>query len=772
MRVIKRNGESDEVQFDKITKRIKLLASESVWGSKIHIDAPLVAQKICSSIYDGISTSDLDDYTASVCANMILENLDYEILASRIIINNHHKNTEPLFSKVVDKLWNCKEKSLISKEIKNIVENHQSLIDEIIVYNRDYLINYFGFKTLQKSGYLLKVNGVTVERPQHLFLRVALGIHGKNLDLVKKTYDSLSLKFYTHATPTLFNAGTEYPQMSSCFLIGTEDSVEGIFKTISDVAMISRWAGGVGVHISNIRAKDSYIAKTGGKSDGIMPMLKVYNDTARYINQSGKRNGSFAMYLEPWHADIFTFLDAKKNNGAEEMRARDLFYALWIPDLFMKRVSSGEKWSLMCPNECPGLSDVHSEEFEELYIKYENENKFRTQINAIELFNAIINSQIETGTPYMLYKDAINTKSNQKNIGIIKSSNLCCEITEFSNSKETAVCNLASLCLPMYLHENKFDYLLLGHKVEELVYNLNEIIDRNHYPTPESKLSNLKHRPIGIGIQGLADLFIELNLPFTSEQAREINKNIFETIYFYALKKSNEIARLKGCYETFPGSPASQGILQFDLWNVKPNLYTDVVWEYLRADIRKYGLRNSLLVAPMPTASTAQIMGNNESFEPYTSNIYTRRVLAGEFTVINKYLVKKLKEENLFNKDTINNIIYNRGSVKYTNLSKETKDVFKTAWEISQKALIQMSAERAPFICQSQSLNLFVEKADPKIIASAHLYSWKQGLKTGSYYIRTKPVTNSQNFTLDPEIEKKLKMEQEKNNEGCLMCSG
>jgi ribonucleoside-diphosphate reductase alpha chain len=766
MKVIKRNGESAEVKFDQITDRIKYLASNNTWGENINIDAPLIAQKICSSIYNGISTSELDEYTASVCANMSLENLDNEILSSRISINNHQKNTSLYYSDIVKKLSG---KKLISQEIENIVDSNKDIIDKIIVPERDYLISYFGFKTLQKAGYLLKIDNKIVERPQHLFLRVALGIHGDNLDMVRQTYNSLSLKYYTHATPTLFNAGTQYPQMSSCFLIGTEDSVQGIYKTISDVALISKWAGGVGIHISDIRAKNSYISKTGGNSDGIMPMLKVYNDTARYINQSGKRNGSFAMYLEPWHADIFTFLDAKKNNGAEEMRARDLFYALWIPDLFMERVSNQGVWSLMCPNECPGLTDLHSEEFEKLYKKYEDEGKYRKQINALDLFNAIINSQIETGTPYMLYKDSINKKSNQMNIGIIKSSNLCCEITEFSDNNETAVCNLASLCLPMYVKNGIVDYELLGSKVEELVYNLNNIIDRNHYPTQESKLSNLKHRPIGIGVQGLADLFIILNIPFTSKEAREINKHIFETIYYYALKKSNELAQIEGPYETFNGSPTSKGILQFDMWNVTPEKYSQNEWNLLKENIKRYGIRNSLLVAPMPTASTAQIMGNNESFEPYTSNIYTRRVLAGEFTVINKYLVSKLKEEGLFTKETLDNIIYHRGSVKYTQLSQTAKEIFKTAWEMSQKILIQMSAERAPYICQSQSLNLFIEKADPKIISSCHLFTWKSGLKTGSYYIRTKPITNSQSFTLDPITEKKLK--EQADAQVCTMCS-
>jgi ribonucleoside-diphosphate reductase alpha subunit len=769
MKVIKRNGESAEVRFDQITDRLKYLSSSSEFGKTLDIDAALIAQKVCSSIYNGISTSELDEYTASVSANLSLQNLDYENLAARVSINNHQKNTSLYFSDVINKLKNCKGGSLISDEIYNYVIDNLEVVDKIIKPERDYLISYFGFKTLHK-GYLLKINNNPVERPQHMYLRVAFGIHGCDLENVINTYNSLSLKYYTHATPTLFNAGTNYPQMSSCFLIGTEDSVPGIYKTISDVALISKWAGGVGVHISNIRAKDSYISKTGGKSDGIMPMLKVYNDTARYINQSGKRNGSFAMYIEPWHADIFTFLDAKKNNGAEELRARDLFYALWIPDLFMKRVKNDEVWSLMCPNECPKLNNLYGDDFEELYLKYEADGKYRKQIKAIDLFNSIINSQIETGTPYILYKDASNIKSNQKNLGVIKSSNLCCEIIQYSDEKETAVCNLASLCLPKYIQNGEFNFELLGEKVGELVLNLNKIIDRNHYPTPESSLSNMKHRPIGIGVQGLADLFMILNIPFTSHEAQKLNKDIFETIYYYALKKSCDIAKKEGKYDTFENSPMSKGILQFDMWGVNPEKYSKEEWDLLKNDIITFGTRNSLLVAPMPTASTAQIMGNNESIEPYTTNIYTRRVLAGEFIVINKYLVEALKNENLFNKETIDNIIYHRGSVKYTKLSDHAKEVFKTAWEISQKTLIKMSAHRGAYICQSQSLNLFIEKADPKIIASAHLYSWSQGLKTGSYYIRTKPAVNSQSFTLDPSIEKKLKEEAESRE--CLMCSG
>ena len=765
MKVVKRNGETHEVKFDQITDRIKILSNENKsWGRKLDVIPEYISKEVCGLIHDGITTSELDEFTASVSANALLKNTDYEILASRIVVDNHMKNTDLHFSSVIDKLYDI---GIINSSVKTIVDSNKDKINSIIVSERDYNLSYFGFKTLF-SSYLLKINNKVVERPQHLFLRVALGIHMHDLEKVKKTYDSLSLKYYNHATPTLFNACTMYPQMSSCFLIGTEDSIEGIFKTISDVGLISKWAGGIGIHISNIRANNSYISKTGGKSDGIMPMLKVYNDVARYINQSGKRNGSFAMYLEPWHADIFQFLDAKKNNGAEEIRARDLFYALWIPDLFMKRVSSKGKWSLMCPNECKGLSDVHSDEFEKLYESYEEKGMYRKQIDSLELWNAIINSQIDTGGPYMLYKDPCNKKSNQQNLGIIRSSNLCTEIIQYSDSKETAVCNLASLCLPSYINDDKtFNYSLLSEKTKDLVENLNNVIDFNYYPTEESMNSNYRHRPIGIGIQGLADVFMILEIPFESEKAKEINKSIFEVIYYSALKKSMEISKSLGPYYSFSGSPASNGILQFDMWGVKPEKYSIKQWDLLKIDIKNHGLRNSLLVAPMPTASTAQIMGNNESFEPYTSNLYTRRVLAGEFILINKHLMKTLKERNLWSEDIINKIIVAKGSVQQLNIPQEIKNVYKTAWEISQKCIIDMAVDRSPYICQSQSLNLFVENADPNVINSIHFYGWSKGLKTGSYYIRTKPVLNSQNFTIDPNVEKKIICTEEV----CTMCS-
>ena len=868
MRVVKRNGIECDIEFDEITRKIKTLAEKQ---PKLDIDSAKLAIEVISLIYDGITTSELDEFTASTSASMSLYNPDYEELASRLIINNHHKNTTDSFCESMKILENY-----ISDDLLTICEKYKEKIDSLIDYSRDYLISYFGFNTLIKS-YLLKVNKKTVERPQHLFMRVALGIHGNlNFDencikKVKNTYDLLSTKYFTHATPTLFNAGTKYPQMSSCYLIGTEDSVDGIYKTISDVALISKWAGGVGVHISNIRASGSLISKTNGQSQGIMPMLKVYNDTARYINQSSKRNGSFAIYIEPWHADIFTFLEAKKNNGAEELRARDLFYALWVPDIFMNRVREQGKWSLMCPNECPGLTECYGEEFNKLYEKYESEGKYRKQIDIIELWNAIINSQIETGTPYMCYKDKVNYKSNQKNIGIIKSSNLCVEVNLFSDSKETAVCNLASICLPKfvenkinnfivyskndckycdlakkllsdnnlgysqvslnndserlkfyekytdeeeeilvntmpqifendngknkriggytdlvkYLENNKyFNFHKLGEVTETIVENLDIIIDKNYYPTNEAKTSNIKHRPIGIGVQGLADTFMLMYLSFTCNDSKKLNKDIFEIIYYHALKKSNELAKEKGAYETFIGSPASKGILQFDMWNKIPEKITIEKWNFLKYEIQECGLRNSTLIALMPTASTAQIMGNNESFEPYTSNMYTRRVLAGEFVLINKHLIKYLKNNNLFSKETIDSIILQKGSIQELNISKEAKEIFKTVWEISQKSLLEMSADRSPYICQSQSFNVFIEKADPKIINSVHLYGHSLGLKTGSYYIRTKPALNTQNFSMDYLKETKYNLERKKNKnqadskepydlyEPCLSCSG
>lgn len=878
MRVIKRNGEECDIEFDEIVRKIKQLANLYAF-KKLDIDAGKLTHDVIALIYDGITTSELDEFTASTAASLSLYNNDYNILAGRIIVNNHIKNTPFSFSEAMLKL-----DYIISDSILKLCLEVPEKLNGIICEERDYLISYFGFTTLYKS-YLLRLKEVNskkvkrvIERPQYLFLRVALGIHINNEDpqstdfeKVKNTYDLLSTKCMTHATPTLFNAGTKFSQMSSCFLIGTEDSVTGIYKTISNVAEISKWAGGIGVHISNIRAENSLIAKTNGSSQGIMPMLKVYNDTARYINQSSKRLGSFAMYIEPWHADIFTFLDAKKNNGAEEIRARDLFYALWVPDLFIKRVRENSYWSLMCPNECPGLCDTYSTKFEDLYIKYESEGKYRKQIPAIELWNAIINSQIESGTPYMSYKDHANNKSNQSNLGTIKSSNLCNEIYQYSDSTETAVCNLASICLSQLVNKTKmiknlssfnehnklivysknncnycdlakelllhynvnfdvidlsdndermefyeehsdleariivntmpqifvnktriggytelkeyldnqietittFDYHKLGHITETLVENIDVIIDKNFYPTPESKKSNLRHRPMGIGVQGLADVFHKFEIAFTSDKAKELNKNIFECMYYHALKKSNELAKIKGSYSTFENSHTSNGKLQFDLWNSKTQFYSDEMWNLLKTEIKETGLRNSLLIALMPTASTAQIMGNNESFEPYTSNIYTRRVLAGEFVVINDHLIEFLKEKNIYTKEIIDKIIINKGSIQKIDIpefTQEVKERFKTVWEISQKKIIEMSAERGPFICQSQSLNIFVEKADPKIISSVHLYGHSLGLKTGSYYIRTKPVLSSANYSM--EFVNNNNNQKNKNPEDCLMCSG
>lgn len=778
MKVITRSGQKEPVKFDLITNKITTLATEckdytslGIPWKKLNVDPVFIAQKICSLIYDGITTAQLDDFSASFSATLFKKEPDYLILASRIAINNHHKNNKITFTELCNKLY---ETGILSEEFINYVNegDNGKFFEEIIFEQRDYNISYFGFKSLEKS-YLLKTKDGYQETPQYLFMRVAIAIHMGNRDMIKNVYDSLSGKYYTHATPTLFNAGTNYQQLSSCFLLGTEDSVEGLYKTAADMAKISKWAGGIGVHISNVRAKDSHINKTGGKSNGIMPLLKVYNDISRHINQSGKRNGSFAIYMEPWHADIYDFLDAKKNNGAEEMRARDLFYALWIPDLFMKRVEADEMWSLMCPNECIGLSDVHSEEFEKLYIEYETKNLYRKQIKAKELWEKIINTQIETGLPYILYKDSINNKSNQKNYGVIKSSNLCTEIMEYSDSKETAVCNLASICLPNYIKENlEIDYTLLHEKTKEIVINLNNIINVNSYPTPESKMSNMRHRPVGIGVQGLADLFMILKISYDSTEARNINKKIFECIYYASLEQSMEISKQFGPYETFYGSPASQGILQFDMWENKDksldSLYPEEKWNELKESIKTYGIRNSLLVAPMPTASTAQIMGNNESFEPYTSNLYTRAVLSGNYVIVNNHLINELKSRNLFSNELIEKIMLNKGSVQNLNLPNDIEQVYKTSWELSQKCIIQLAIDRGPFICQSQSLNLFVNPPTPKVIHSIHFFGWKNGLKTGSYYIRSKSILDNQNFST--EVKKESNTKTMSKFSECLSC--
>jgi len=766
MKVVTRSGRVEEVRFDLITEKVKMLSEYSeIWGKKLEVDPVFIAQNICSLIYDGISTSELDEFSSSFSATLFKNNPDYIILSGRISINNHHKNTHDSFLNATKELY---ESKLVTHEFYKIVSDNADYFEEIVDCNRDYNLTFFGFKTLQ-NGYLLKSNNKIIERPQYLFMRVAIQIHKENIQLVKQTYDSISKKYYTHATPTLFNSCTNFPQLSSCFLLGTEDSVKGIYKSAADMAEISKHAGGIGGHFSNVRAKDSHISKTNGKSNGLMPLLRVLNNVSRHINQGGKRNGSFAIYIEPWHPDVFDFLDAKKNNGAEEMRARDLFYGLWIPDLFMRRVDNNEMWSLMCPNECPGLTDSYGEEFEKLYTDYESSGKYRKQIKAVELWERVINCQIETGSPYILYKDSINRKSNQKHYGIIKSSNLCTEIVQYSDSKETAVCNLASLCLPSYVENGVFNFELLGLKTKELVVNLNNIIDCNSYPTPESKLSNMKHRPMGIGIQGLADVFMMLKMPYDSEMARQLNKDIFECMYYNALCMSCELAKNQGYYETFPGSPTSMGILQFDLWNVKPQKYSNEIWEELKSKIKEHGLRNSLLIAPMPTASTAQIMGNNESFEPYTSNIYTRAVLSGNYIVLNNHLVNELRSRNLYNGKIIEEIMLDKGSVQNTNLPQYIKDIYKTAWELPQKCLLNMSIDRGPFVDQSQSLNLFVNPPQQKVIHSIHMYGWKNGLKTGSYYIRTKSILENQNFTTQVAMEKS-KTKSNSKFKDCLSC--
>jgi len=883
MFVVKRDGNKEQVKFDKITSRLqKLIDNECV-------DPILITQKLSNRIFPGITTTELDILASQICMDMVMENPDFGKLGAKIAISNHQKNTDVSFAKVIEKLKNNKDingndSSLINNEVYDIANKYYVEIDSMIDMNRDYLLDFFGFKTLEKS-YLLKCGAdiktkKIVERPQHLFMRVAIGIHGDDLKSVKKLYNNLSLKMYTHATPTLFNAGLPFQQLSSCYLLGTEDSVEGIFETITDCAKISKWSGGIGVHISNIRANGSYIRKTAGYSDGILPMLKVYNDTARYINQSGKRNGSFAMYLEPWHADVFDFLDAKKNIGSDEIRARDLFYALWVPDLFMETIEKDGDWYLMCPNICPGLPDVYGEEFNTLYNKYVEEGKYVKKIKARDLWKAIITTQVEVGIPYICYKDHVNKKSNQKNIGTVKSSNLCAEVVEVSNSVETSVCNLASICLPSIIkkHDSLLQYknaewisLLSNEEKEivknifngelflyskedcmyckllktllkeakllyteidgdtaekyrilsepslsvvkpfetvpqlftrvkgkiyhiggyddtwkllkprisyktlynlsyELIGNLNKVIDKNFYPTEKTKLSNMRHRPTGLGVQGLADVFMCLKIPFDSDEARQINKDIFESMYFGAASASCDLASKEGAYSTFEGSPMSKGEFQFNLWGLKDEeLSGKWDWGELRERVIKTGVRNSLLIALMPTASTSQIMGSVvECFEPLSSNLYARRTLAGEFTVINPYLIEDLISLDIWNEETQNRLQYDRGSVQnIKGLPKFLKDVYRTAYEIPQKSIITMSAERGPFVCQSQSLNLFFDKPDFKKLTAAHFAGWKMGLKTGSYYIRSKPALTSQRFGMDITKEKAMKEEDEKD---CLSC--
>ena len=914
MHVIKRNGNIEIVSFDKILKRIKNIGSEA----KLSINYTSLAMKVIDQLYNGIETSKLDELTAEQCASLSTQHPDYETLASRLVISNLHKKTSPSFIQVMNDLYNFRDVNdnhvpLINFDIINIVNNNKEYFESIIDYERDYLIDYFGFKTLERA-YLMKKNKIILERPQHMWLRVSLGIHFKNfsLEAVKETYDLMSQKYFTHATPTLFNAATPRPQLSSCYLIGMEsDSVDGIFNTLKECALISKWSGGIGLHIHNIRSSGSHIRGTNGVSNGLIPMLGVFNKTARYIDQGGKRNGSFAIYLEPHHPDIEDFLDLKKNHGDEELRARDLFYAMWISDLFMERVKTSSTWSLFCPDKCPGLCDVYGEKYKELYLKYEKEKRYTKQIPARDLWIKILDAQMETGTPYLLYKDAANIKSNQKNLGTIKSSNLCTEILEYSDEKETAVCNLASISLtkcvvenninpfkdvvvytkdncnwcillkallkkkqiiykeilvdetnrdklvedengvktlPQLFNEEKyvggfdtvlnilrnyFDYDKLHYLSKVLTKNLKNIIDINFYPTEKTERSNLLHRPIGIGVQGLADAFILMDIPFESEAAKEINRKIFETIYHGALESSCELAEIRerkitkmkeglnnndwnyffpnnsvctsyminphlnddfsymieeslnrirpipneinrekylGSYSSFEGSPISKGILQFDMWGIEPSDRYD--WNKVRENIKKYGIRNSLLVAPMPTASTSQILGNNECFEPLTSNIYSRRTLAGEFILVNKYLINDLISINMWNEEIKNNIILNKGSIQYIEgIPKFIKEKYKIVWEIPMKHIIDMAKDRGAFICQSQSMNLWIEDPDPKILTNMHFYSWKAGLKTGIYYLRRKPKHQPQQFTIEPENKSK-KIKSNNDSGECLMCSG
>jgi ribonucleoside-diphosphate reductase alpha chain len=751
MFVVKRDGRKETVKFDKITARISKLC----YGLNPIIDPMKIAMKFIEGVFDGVTTSQLDTLAAEIAATNTTTHPDYALLASRIAIGNLHKNTKKSFSQTISDLYNYvdpktgKGAGLIAEDVYNVITENAPLLDSTIIYDRDFQFDYFGFKTLEKS-YLLKMHGTVVERPQHLFMRVAVGIHKTDLDEIVKTYNMISEGWFTHATPTLFNAGTPKPQMSSCFLIQMkDDSIPGIYDTLKQTALISQSAGGIGLSIHNVRAKGSYIRGTNGTSNGIVPMLRVFNDTARYVDQGGgKRKGSFAIYLEPWHADVYDFLDLRKNHGKEEIRARDLFYALWIPDLFMQRVKDNGTWTLMCPNECPGLSDCWGEEFVKLYTKYESEGKGRETIKAQDLWYKIVESQIETGNPYMLYKDAANRKSNQQNLGTIKSSNLCTEIIEYTAPDEIAVCNLGSIALPKFVKDGAFDHDKLFEVTYQLTVNLNKIIDGNYYPVPETRNSNMRHRPIGIGVQGLADAFILLRFPFESEEAKKLNREVFETIYYASCTASKDLARRDGAYETFQGSPASKGILQFDMWNVTPTDRWE--WSVLKEEITKYGMRNSLLLAPMPTASTAQILGNNECFEPYTTNVYSRRTLAGEFIVVNKHLLKDLVNLGLWNDNLKNKLMSTSGSVQNIDeIPDNLKALYKTAWEISQRVVIDMAADRGAYICQSQSLNIFMENANFGKLTSMHFYAWEKGLKTGMYYLRTKAATDAIKFTVD-----------------------
>jgi ribonucleotide reductase alpha subunit len=802
MRVLKRNEEYEDVSFDKVLMRLKKLSSD------LNINVSEIAQKVCTRIYDGVKTCELDELAAYLCSSMSIDNPDYSTLASRIIISNHHKNTSPSFSETVQILYDNKDihgehSPLVSEELYDIVCKNKEKLNNYIDYQRDYLFDYFGFKTLERA-YLIKINKKIIERPQHLWMRVSLGIHGNDIREVLQTYDLMSKKYFTHATPTLFNSGTKRPQLSSCFLCSVnDDSVSGIYESLKEMALISKYAGGIGIHIHQIRSKGSHIRGTNGTSNGIIPMLRVFNNTARYIDQAGKRLGSIAVYLETWHSDIEAFLELKKNHGSEEERCRDLFLALWVSDLFMERVKQNAKWSLMCPDQCRGLSEVYGDDFKALYEKYESEGKYNKQINAQDLWFKILEAQIEQGVPYILYKDAANKKSNQKNLGTIKSSNLCAEVLIHSSPEETGVCNLASICLPSYVEDGKFNFEKLHEVVKVAAKNLNKVIDVNFYPVEKARVGNLRHRPIGIGVQGLADVFMILKYPFESKDAAELNKQIFETIYHAAVESSMELSKKRskiigdilnnnsdedinkyvndfeqdviktkyvGAYSSFEGSPISQGLFQFDLWGEQPSDRYD--WDKLRNDIKKYGVRNSLLISPMPTASTSQIMGFNESFEPFTNNIFQRKTLSGEFIVINKYLIRDLINKGLWNKELKDTIILHEGSIQnIPEIEQEMKDLYKTSWEIKQRVVIDMSADRGRYICQTQSLNIFMEEPDFQKLSSMHFYGHSKGLKTGSYYLRTRPKAKTQQFTIDPEFAKKKLRCVEENGDNCVLCS-
>ena len=802
MRVIKRNKEYEDVSFDKVLLRLKKLSSD------LNINVYEIAQKVCSRIYDGVDTYQLDELAAYLCSSLSIDNPDYSLLASRIIVSNHHKNTSPSFSETIQTLYDSTDihgikSSLVSEEVYEIVNKNKEKLNAYIDYQRDYLFDYFGFKTLERA-YLIRVNKKVIERPQHLWMRVAIGIHGNDIREALQTYDLMSKKYFTHATPTLFNAGTNKPQLSSCFLCSVnDDSVSGIFDSLKEIALISKYAGGIGLHIHQIRSKGSHIRGTNGTSNGIIPMLRVFNNTARYIDQAGKRLGSIAVYLETWHSDIEAFLELKKNHGSEEERCKDLFLALWVSDLFMHRVKENKIWTLMCPDQCPGLSEVFGEEFNVLYEKYESEGKYIKQINAQDLWFKILEAQIEQGVPYILYKDAANKKSNQQNLGTIKSSNLCAEVLIYSSPEETGVCNLASICLPTYVENNIFNFEKLHEVVKIITKNLNKVIDKNFYPVEKARVSNLKHRPIGIGVQGLADVFLLLKYPFEGDEASKLNIDIFETIYNAATEASMELSKkrydiigkivsgesneniedyvneyeknivnikYKGAYTSFEGSPISKGLFQFDLWDEKPSNRYD--WEKLRSDIKEYGIRNSLLISPMPTASTSQIMGFNESFEPFTNNIFQRKTLSGEFIIINKYLIRDLISKGLWNKEMKDTIILHEGSIQNIDeISSEMKELYKTSWEIKQRTIIDMSAARGKYICQTQSLNIFMEEPDFQKLSSMHFYGHSKGLKTGSYYLRTKPRAKTQQFTIDPEFAKRKMKCQTDNEDTCLLCS-